>query len=375
MQRFTLHVRLTKKCNADCSYCSSFLGSFGARMKPDAFEAALSFIDDTFLEKLAIGGPLSHLSIEYVGGEILTLPKLELRDIVLHARERFSRRFGVVRDGVQSNLIGSEERVLELDTLFNGRIGTSVDRLGDQRTVKGDPDLYRRVRDRSVARIEKRRRRQPGAIYVVDRPGLGRVQHEVDQADANGHSLVLRPVFEGGKGADKAELSQMVDVLGDVFDRWAMRSKVAVEPFIHLLRSRLSVLRSGTVPAAIASCPFQRNCAEVSLNLEPNGDLFVCLDMADSDQFRLGNALTREFDWALWEELRNRKSRRDPKCEACPFVLSCQGGCMSAAIHDTGSMYGRPDLCALWTRLFEKIDRLVAANGVDAVDQWARELA
>lgn len=375
MRRFTLHVRLTKRCNADCAYCSSFAAAPGSRMAADHFRAAVSWLSDELLPSLGVGGAGAHLSIEYVGGEILTLPAAELRGHVMFARERFSSLFGTVRDGVQSNLISTPEKVAELDALFGGRVGTSVDRLGDQRTVAGSADRYREIRARSVARIERRRRRPPGAIFVVDGPGLGHVLHEIDGADADNHSLVLRPVFDGGKQVDKADIAACVSVMGEGFDRWAMRSRVPVEPFYHLTASRLSVLRSGAVDGAIASCPFQRNCAEVSMDLEANGDLYVCLDMADSGQARLGNALSREFDRDLWETLRARKDHVDPKCRSCPWFASCQGGCMSQAIQDTGSVYGRPDLCALWTAIFGRVDALVADRGAEAVGEWLGGLA
>lgn len=375
MRRFTLHVRLTKACNADCSYCSSWTSSPASRMRPPAFADAVDWLVDELLPSLDIGGPGSHATLEYVGGEILTVPMPDLRRMVFHARAAFARRFSTVRDGAQSNLIGSERKAAALDTLFDGRIGTSVDRQGGQRTFGGSADAYRAVRDKAVSKIAKRRGRPPGAIFVVDRDGLPRVADEIAEAERDGHSLVLRPVFDGGREVEKAAQEAVTAVLEDAFDRWAMRSNVAVEPFHHLLSGRLAVLRSGSVPAEVAACPFQRSCAEVSMDLEPDGTLYTCLDMADSGQHPLGNACLRSFDRGTWDMLRARKDRVDPKCGSCRWFASCQGGCMSQAIHDTGSPYGRPHLCSLWTALFRRIDTLVAARGLDEVEGWARSVA
>lgn len=350
------------------------MGAAFERISPGKFAAAVDWIADELMPSIGVGGPHSNLSIEYVGGEILTTPMPELRKNVFYARERFSALFGRVRDGAQSNLIASEAKVGELDAIFNGRIGTSTDRLGTQRTVGGSAEKYRDILTRSEARLGRRRRTPPGAIFVVDKTGLPSVHYELEKAEEEGRSLVLRPVFEGGKDVEKADRADMVDELGSAFDNWAMRSTVSVEPFRQLLDSRIAVLTSGAVPGRIASCPFQRNCAEVSLNLEPNGDLYVCLDMSDSGQHKLGNALEQTFDRDLWLALRNRKTKIDPKCAVCPFLSSCQGGCMSAAIHDTGDIYGRPDLCQLWTDLFHRIDNLVAMRGAPAVAAWAATL-
>ena len=336
-------------------------------MSPDEFARATDFLCDSLLPRLGAGGKGSFLSIEYVGGEIMTVPEVDLKRIVFHARERFSRLFDDVRDGVQSNLIASEARVSALDILFGGRVGTSVDDSTDRRTVGGSGASYREIARRSEARIARRRGRPPGAIYVVDREGVPGVGPQIAKADADGRNLVLRPVFEGGSAVDKAGETLVAEALGEACEDWIMRSRVHVEPFSHLLKARLATL-AGT-PAPI-SCPFQRNCADVSLDLEPNGDLYVCLDMADSGQAKLGNALAGEFDEATWARLRTRGTEVDPTCAKCPWFAACQGGCMSEAIRDTGVPFGRPRLCAAWTSIFRKVDSAIDAHGPEAVSGW-----
>ncbi len=378
MRRFTLHVRLTKRCNADCTYCSSFVAGPGARMSVDEFSRAIEYLASEVMPAIGAGGPGSFLSIEYVGGEVLTVPFADLAAMAMTARDRFGELFTIVRDGAQSNLVSSPAKAAALDTLFGGRVGTSIDRYGSRRRLGGSADAYRAARDASVARLTQRRGRPPGAIFVVDAEGLGTVQQEIEGADRDGHSLVLRPVFSGGSPVDQAALPDLVDTLSRCFDGWAMTSRVAVEPFHHLLGSRLAAL-AGQSPVAgeigAPACPFQRECADVSLDLEADGTLHVCVDMADSGQVPLGNALERRFDRDAWEMLRKRKDHIDPKCRECPFFTSCQGGCMSQAIHDTGSPYGRPELCALWSSLFQRIDALVASRGHAEVSQWAGALA
>lgn len=309
------------------------------------------------------------MTIQYVGGEILLVPSADLRQCVEVARDVFSEHFGEVIDGVQSNLVASERRVVALDTLFSGRIGTSVDGRGSQRTVKGSADAYRSAVTRARSALARRRKRNIGSIFVVDRAGLGNVRHEIETASAAGYPLVLRPVFNGGRSVDEAPLSDLVESLSDAFDAWAMKAAVPVEPFMHLMAGRLKMSGPGSV------CPFQRNCAEVSLDIEPDGTLYTCLDMADSGQYPLGNALLGHFDWQTWEMLRDRKTKIDPKCAACPFFATCQGGCMSEAIHHTGSPHGRSDLCAVWTALFKRIDALIEDKGKSEVSSWFRTLA
>lgn len=361
----TLHVRLLKGCNADCSYCSSWEESPAERMTPEDYQRSLAFIIERVLPVLNAGGPTSTLTIQYVGGEILLYPANDLRECVLLARRDLSVAFGRIFDGVQTNLVASERRVMELDFLFNGRMGTSVDGRGTQRTVKGSPDAYRKIVEKNRDALHRRRRRNPGAIFVVDRQGLANLPFEMESASEKGHGLVLRPVFDGGRSVDSASVDELVAAFGDAFDSWMMTSGVPVEPFTHLLKKRVA---PETVVGSV--CPFQRNCAEVSLDLEPDGTLYTCLDMADSKQVPLGNALRGEFDIEAWKTLQARSQIIDPRCAQCPYFAACQGGCMSEAIHHTGSVYGRSDLCAVWTAIFKRIDEAVAFHGREAVLSW-----
>lgn len=340
-------------------------------MDPKQFEQALNFIIASVLPVMNCAGPASTVSVQYVGGEILLVPPQDLRRCVLTARSLLGEVFGTVIDGVQSNLVASERRILALDALFGGRVGTSADGRGTQRTLRGNPEAYRNAVSRSREVLERRRNRNPGAIFVVDKQGLGNLLYEIETASNRGYQLVLRPVFRGGRDVEQATIEELADVFGRGFDAWAMKSAVRVEPFVHLLKRRLSVTAAG---GAWSVCPFQRNCAEVSLDLEPDGTLYTCLDMADSGQYPFGNALGGTFDADRWRELQARKTRVDPRCAACPWFSACQGGCMSEAIHHVGSPYGRSDLCAVWTTLFRRIDRVIADHGSQEVTKWVRSL-
>lgn len=370
---FTLHIRLTRRCNADCEYCSSWREGEHGHMTPAQFSRALDFLLP-HLQRLGFSkGRGQAVSLQYVGGEILTVPSEDLKRIVLEARTRMEEVFDVVRDGVQSNLIGSPNRLAVMTGLFGDRIGTSVDHFGMQRTLAGSATKYRTISIQSAQRMRRSGRGIP-AIFVVDSKGLASARREYEMADEEGYALTLRAVFAGGRGSDEAAPEEIARVYGEVFDAWAMRGRVNVEPMGHLLRQRLAVYGASPEAASIAGCPFQSDCAQVSLNLDPNGDLFLCLDTSDSDQMRLGNALQGSFDWALWERMRERAQHLDGSCKVCPYREQCHGGCMSEGFHLTGSPFGKTGLCVVWKTLFARIDALVAAHGAPVVARWAEGL-
>ena len=377
MERFTLHVRMTKHCNADCSYCSSWQEAPDQYMRTPDFARAVDFIADEVLPLMGWQqGQGGHLSIQYVGGEILLVPKSTLRGSVFYARDRFGSMFDVVTDGCQTNLIGKSDKIAALQTLFGHRLSTSVDNYGTQRTVKGSPELYRAMLNKSRAELKRRRGLNAPAIYVVDAAGVEHAMDELEIADREGYDLTYRAVFHGGKDVGAATIPELSALYVDLFERWAMRGTTMIQPHYQLLTTRLAE-RAGDegLYKANFGCPFQKNCAFVSLNLDPNGDLYVCLDMADSGQYKLGNAIEERFEREVWEALAERRDHFDAKCRSCKFLEACQGGCMSEAVHHTGSPYGRTELCAVWLAVFDRIDALIDREGIEAVADFCRRIA
>jgi len=275
MERFTLHVRMTKNCNADCSYCSSWQEAPDRYMTPEAYAKAVDFIAERVLPLMGWQpGQGGHLSIQYVGGEILLVPKVSLRRSVFMARDRFGAMFDVVTDGCQTNLIGASDKIAALQTLFGHRLSTSVDHHGSQRTVKGSPELYRAMFAKSRAELKRRRGLNAPAIFVVDGEGADNALSELEIAEREGYDLTFRAVFHGGRNIGAASIPELTELYSEIFDRWAMRGSTMIQPHYQLLTTRLAERANDPdLYRANYGCPFQKNCAFVSLNLDPNGDL------------------------------------------------------------------------------------------------------
>lgn len=321
---------------------------------------ALTFLADVVLPAHyaeTLGG---FLSVQFLGGEVLTIPSETFQRMVLTTRRRLSPLFGSYQDGVQSNLLGSRQRVFKLHALFGKRIGTSVDGHTGQRQLGGDSARYEALLQSRVADLSQRRNVLPGAVFVLDAPGLPHLPDVIQRARRAGQALTLRPVFSGGsQDIAPATLPDLAAALADQYKQWIDDPVAPVEPFLHLTRARLGL--------ATAGCPFQRDCAAHSLDLDPNGDLFVCQEMADGQRYRLGNALEGWFDGEAQKQLRQRGSRLDPVCQACPWQAACQGGCMNETLQAGRPLHSRSPLCPVWQSIFGSIDRAVADLGADEV--------
>lgn len=369
---FTLHVRLTRRCNADCAYCSSRSDHKGY-MTASEYRRSAEYILE-LLENPSFGGihRNGQIHIQYIGGEILTIPKRQLREIVTVGREVFSGYFSHVVDGTQSNLVGPPDRISNLQALFGKRISTSIDSFGNKRTLNGSAELYRKTIRISLDSL-KRRSFNPAAIVVVDQDSLPYLDSEIAVSEEAGRPMRLRPVFHGGSPISPAEPSAMAERFGKACSSWLMNSRISVDPFMQLLLLRLAEVDGGAGTQS-SGCPFSDNCAHESLNLDPDGSLYVCLDMADAGLMPLGNALAREFDWGIHQGIAKRYGNLHPDCQACQWRVSCRGGCTMEAIQHSGQIDGKTPLCGTWQSCFSAIDDAIARHGPANVRAWSEGL-
>ena len=337
-------------------------------MSPDQFRQALTALYDRWCGE---GILITHLTIEYVGGEILLVPTDELEEVVLYARQFFANRGIQVHDGVQTNLLGSERRLAHLEKLFGDRIGTSVDDYTGQRTLKGDATRYQTFFRQSEAHFN----RSLPAVFTLDAMTAPHALHLLKRAEEEGRPLTYRPAFAGGKDITHLPPAVLDAVLIALFDHWACTSPISVEPLTSLLSRRLGDYGVMIDDDPDGFCPHQSNCTRRSMSLEPNGDLYVCQEMGDAGLGRLGNALTGHWDPDTWDELDARPRRLLVDCYQCDYYKSCQGGCMLQSHQHGHGFHGRTDYCSVWKSLFARMDDTIKSRGAEAVAAWLSGIA
>lgn len=357
---FTLHVRLTKACNANCTYCSSFMENPDKYMSPDDYLKSLKFTWNMLDE---LGLKISDLTIEYVGGEIMLVPMDKLEEIVNKGREFFKEKGVSLNDGAQTNLIGSKKRVAELDRIFNSKISTSIDSFTNQRRVGDSAKKYRVIMMQREEELTEDSVAKIPAVFTMDQKSISHTIDEFKLANRANRNLMIRPVFNGGSSIDSISPSQLSEVMEDTFDQWFMRSRVILEPHFSLLKKRLQTVKNHDPLFNHSYCSFQNDCAKKSLSLEPNGDLYICQEMADAGAKKIGNALKEEFDYNTWKSYSERENNLHSDCISCPYFKDCQGGCMLHAMQSDNGIYGKPSYCESWKAIFRKID-----NGINSTD-------
>lgn len=372
----TLHIRITKKCNADCTYCSSYQLLADNRMSLDDLDKSLDFLSKLIVEK-GIGGSREMISVQYVGGEVSVLPLDYIEEYAKRVEQKLSPLFKYFQHGVQSNLIASKDKILRLVDIFGTNIGTSFDHFTDQRRVQGDSQKYRTIFLKNQTTLKKITGKKASGVVVVDEKMEPFIFDEISIANNNLTHITLRPVFQGGMPIEQMNVSNVIPIFERAYDEWVMNSHISIEPFTSLLNKRLIKYKKDFQQHngfkeinAYSGCPFQHNCAKNSLNLEPNGDLYLCFEMADGERYSFGNAIQGVLNEDVYNLLLDRSNKLQSECYSCDYFNECQGGCMNEAIDHFGDVYAKTKNCSLWKAIFRKIDNSISIYGVENIEKW-----
>jgi len=370
---FTLHMRITKKCNADCSYCSSFEKNPNDLMSISDLAKSLEFIKNKIIE-LGLGGKREHITVQYVGGELLSVPTDYMEKFANTVKENLSPLFKSFKHGGQSNLIGSMRKIDHLMDLFDNNIGTSFDSFTEQRTVKSNSKIYKAIFLKNISSIKKSYGLNLPGIIVIDEKMAPYIENEIEIANKNKRHIMLRPVFNGGSSVEKLSISDLENIYEKLFDNWILKQNIIIEPFFSYMQKRVLSKQNKEIDS-ISGCPSQHNCANVSMNLEPDGTLYVCLDTADSKSLPLGNALEKKFDYELFNKIKDRSNHLSSSCLNCSYFKECQGGCMKEAIEHSNDIYGKTLYCSVWKKVFKKIDLSIQEHGTDRLQNWLEKIS
>lgn len=370
---FSIQFRLTKKCNADCSYCSSNAKAKNDCMTFEDFKQSVDFILERYLPNF-ISVPDSYITANYLGGEILTIKESTLNKCVLYARERFSSNCLEYRDGVQTNLISSPLRAARLHELFEGRVGTSVDNITNQRTIGGSSERYKKTMSQVIAvGLEEK---HPPAVLVVDKHNVNHLLEEYEIAKAKNYNLTVRPIFIGGKNESDKPHESTSDKMVELFHHWFMKDdeNLRLEPFYSMVTNKIN--QKYPAMQSCEGCAFQNNCTNNSLNLDPEGDLYLCNEMADKEIYPLGNAVEGMINESNLAALRQREFILPIECLSCAHFSACKGGCMQNAYDHTGDILGHDPFCDMYTQIFNKIEKFTDNyDNIEKVMKWLKNIS
>jgi len=334
-------------------------------MSEPEFKKSIDYLVDEYLPSIGIKSG-DMVDLEYVGGEVSMLPTEEFKSCIDYARIRMNDAGYIFSDGAQSNFVGSEQKLIALWDKFDGNMTTSIDNFTEHRKLKGSADFYRQRFSENTEKVAKGKPIR--SVYVVDTQALEHAVKEAELAMKRGYAVGLYPAYEANNPVSMGDAKEMGRVLVDVMNSWVFKGSAPIEPLAHILRmcatEKLQERGCGD------ACPFAFGCAKRSVSVEPNGDLYVCMDMAETKKHKLGNAVEGEHDVRLIRKLGMRGIRLDGDCRECPYRNLCKGGCLNHALLDDDNYYGKSHFCEVWKALFERSFEIINEYGANEVFKW-----
>lgn len=354
---FSIHFRVTKRCNANCDYCSSAGKNMLKPMSLGDFKTSIDYLINNYLPKVTnLDG--CYITMNYLGGEVLTLKTSDFREAVLYARDAFRQAGAIFRDGMQSNLIASKTKIEQFRDLFGPNIGTSVDNFSGKRKIGDSPERYNKLMNANIINVFSA---HPPATFVLDDDSVHHLTKEYELSQLKKYDLTIRPIIKCGSNVDTGISNTNSQEMVKLFKEWHLKGTTRVEPFYNMMMKKISLALYGDNNSFLG-CHFQSNCIQNNVNIDPDGDIYLCNEMADGGNFLLGNTLTGSFSEDNFEKLNNRQWMLPFDCVTCEHIQSCRGGCMNSALENENSLYGKDALCGVWKEIFSFIDLKIDQN-------------
>ena len=103
------------------------------------------------------------------------------------------------------------------------------------------------------------------------------------------------------------------------------------------------------------------------MSIEPNGDLYLCQEMADAGEMKLGNTLDGTFDEQAHQLIALRSERLNQGCMDCEYFSVCRGGCLQQSLEGGNGIFGSTKWCLAWKMMYARFDFWIQTLGRDRI--------
>lgn len=373
-QYYCIMLRITTRCNATCDYCSTDTRDGTLMSMSDLSESCDSL--KLYMNSLGLDFGSTQITMCLLGGELSTLSLEHLKKVKELILQKFNN-FKTIEVGLQTNLIMSGQKAIDIYDLFNGNIGTSVDNFSSARKFKGSSEQYREIYSSNYELIKNERKANIGVCYVAGKNSEHTLA-EYNLAKKNQYPIKLIAARQNyvGQHELKAEKDreELLHTFLQIFDDWFLKSASVVDPFMYMVKKKISVIEGGA-NESFESCNFTDKCHKQGVCIEPNGDYYFCQELADLKTLRIGNLITGEYDPSVVGVSEFRSGNIMAACSSCPHYMACRGGCMAYSIDADLGFYSKDPYCKFYTYIFNKIDDGINKFGIQKVKEWLNSIS
>ena len=346
---------VSEDCNLACDYCyySRVLGKPAQVRRPTDV-----VLEKVLREYLATCGATA--SIAWQGGEPLLAGLPFFRRVVALEAE-YAHPPMTISNAVQTNGVLINERWAQFFREYRFLVGVSLDgpeAIHDAHRVDGHGrGSYARVR-RGIEFLQ-----EAGVEFnILTVVGPHNVEHGAEllefyrRAGFAWIQFIPQMGFHSQQPGDPGAYAISPDAYGqflcDTFDAWYGDGQptMSIRYFDNVLQTYVGV--------APDICTMQAKCPP-HLIVDSNGDLYPC-DFFFDEEWRLGNirdlALADAFETAPYARFAAMKPDLPEKCQTCPWLKHCRGGCPRNRMELDGTTDHPDYFCAAFEQFFAYAD-------------------
>lgn len=357
---YTVILKPTKACNAQCTYCSS----------PPDKEKVWRFADfKAYFDKIAHDlSPQAYLI--WHGGEPMLAGPEFYKEAYAYARSICPS----VRFSIQSNVLlyNHDDWYDVFRNVFNGSVSTSFDPDEANRVIKGSAKEYTKQFDKAIAALK-----QDGfapliiGTFTQSTAPLAMEVYKKSLAEDSDLKSGIRINYRypAGRAASDGEVltpERYGEVLLELYNVWIKDNpEFTITPLDQMLKK--------VIGEETNRCPWTNSCGGRFLSIEPNGDIYNCADFADlnDDTYKFGNLNTHSLEELLASPasamMRRRRVNYPVDCGSCRHFNECEGGCMRDSVLYGHGLGGKFHYCASWKMVFDRIKESVLTGELDEI--------
>lgn len=357
MDRMTLIIKTTTKCNFSCEYCY-------VDPQLDRTDMSIEIVEALTRQVVELFPQTGKVTFLWHGGEP-TLRTMEFFEDAIQMQRAVGRGLKI-ENCMQSNGSLIDHDLVQKAKKLSLQIGVSLDgpaQLNDlHRKTKGGKGTHSIIMNGLTC--QKKSGSWIGALCVVSNKTIDNVEDIYSFFKEQGIHLTLSPVVLTGCATNKTSLSvepkRFGSAMVQIFEKWfSDDARIEVEPFRSIIPRMLSL------PYTKVECCYEKDCQERFIGIDTNGDVYPCSLFVGDKRFKYGNIFNEGLEGALKSALREEVRRRHEaldECQSCRHLHLCYGGCMHTALVYFGSVFQKDYFCESYKMVFDKIAETVGQH-------------
>ena len=362
MKNRTIILRMTNKCNLNCTYCYDKKNKLKNEIEiENNIENVIKYILKLNKDKNTTQKIILH------GGEPLIVPIKVYENFL----DKLLLQLPKCRFSIQTNATLITEKHIKFFNKYNIHVGISLDGCNKEqnscRIYKNGNSTFERVI--KSMQILKSNSIKFGVIITLTKKHIGQEKNIYEFIKYNHIKCSIRPAFPVKDLDNSLILSpqEYYEILKNLFNIWYddESNEINLTQIIDIADELFKVLEPEYRVNCCSDC---KNCFKNFISLDIAGNLYTCNRNYNINQFYYGNIndiTVEELNKKIDDIFKKRLNfLLKSKCKNCQIYEYCYGGCPSSSYNLHGTYMAPEDyFCEAKIKIREYIKNRLEKNG------------